>query len=117
MLRAISPSLPACLRARRIISPCALCKAPIVGTRTRRFACGCVRASAMVVMIRIVETELVIEQISEESSQPPHKAAVEQRRILSGSEQQMESRCFEPDRLPVKAEFLVAEILPTGIYC
>ena len=51
MLTTTSPSLPAASRATRINSPCALCNAPIVGTSTRRFACGCACASAMVVRI------------------------------------------------------------------
>ena len=51
MLTATSPSSPAAARAMRINSPCALCNAPIVGTSTRRFARGCVCASAMVVRI------------------------------------------------------------------
>ena len=51
MLTATSPSSPAAARAMRINSPCALCNAPIVGTSTRRFARGCICASAMVVRI------------------------------------------------------------------
>src|SRR6476620_2397351 len=51
MLTATSPYVPAASRATRINSPCALCNAPIVGTSTRRFARGCVCASAIVVRI------------------------------------------------------------------
>src|SRR5882724_4942503 len=51
MLTATSPCSPACSRATRIISPCALCNAPIVGTSTRRFRGRCACASAMLVRI------------------------------------------------------------------
>src|SRR5436190_13011420 len=51
MLTATSPCFPAASRATRINSPCALCSAPIVGTRRRRFARGCACASAIVVRI------------------------------------------------------------------
>src|SRR6476620_1419452 len=51
LLTATSPRVPAASRGTRISSPCALGNAPIVGTSTRRFACGCACASAMVVRI------------------------------------------------------------------
>ena len=43
MVTATSPLRRACPRATRINSPCALCKAPMVGTSTRRFARGFAR--------------------------------------------------------------------------
>src|SRR5438128_5283731 len=58
MLTATSPSRPACLRATRINSACALCSAPIVGTTTSRFERGSDCASGIVVMIRIADTEV-----------------------------------------------------------
>src|SRR6266702_5179981 len=51
MLTTTSPSRPACSRATRINSACALCSAPMVGTNTRRFSRGSADTSAMVVRI------------------------------------------------------------------
>src|SRR4030095_8296713 len=114
MLSATSPSRSACLRATRTISPCALCKAPIVGTSIRRLAGGCACASAIVVIIRIVEPESLretnIQRFLSASAQSYRRAIPN----AFGVGRSMRSCCFEPNGLPGETEFLVAEIFPSS---
>src|ERR1700737_817587 len=86
MLTATPPSLPACSRATRINSRCALCNAPIVGTSTRRFPerlCDEALTLATVVKIFIPEIANLIVDL------------------------------FDPNRLAREVKFFVLKISPT----